>query len=221
MPTTGDTRDKKSTPYVQILQGRTDCDKTPGPPGPPGPSNGGVVFTRWGKNTCPTTQGTQLLYIGKAAGGHYDHSGGAAEYICLPDDPEFLGYTQGTSTHQAYIYGAEYQLGNGEPLKSIHDYNVPCVVCYVSNRTTHLMIPAKITCPKTWTTEYQGYLMTGHHTQKRNAVFKCVDKDAEGIPGSSANTDGALFYHVQTRCNGIQCPPYSTEKELACVVCTK
>ena len=180
-----------------------------------------MVFTRWGKTTCPTTEGTQLLYIGKAAGGYYDHYGGAAEYICLPDDPEFLTYTQGTSGRQAYIYGTEYEAGNGEPLKSLDEQNVPCVVCYVSNRTTYLMIPAKTICPTTWTTEYQGYLMTEHHTHKRNAVFECVDKDAEGIPGSSADTEGSLFFHVQTQCNGIQCPPYSNEKELACVVCTK
>ena len=56
------------------------------------------------------------------------------------------------------------------------------------------MIPAKITCPKTWTTEYQGYLMTQHYAHKRNAVYECVDKDAESIPGSIAHTNGALFY---------------------------
>ena len=49
----------------------------------------------------------------------------------------------------------------------------------------------------------------------------CVDKNAEGIPGSDANTEGSLFYHVQARCTGIPCPPYDSEKELACVVCTK
>ena len=83
------------------------------------------------------------------------------------------------------------------------------------------MIPAKITCPTTWTTEYQGYLMAERSNHKRNAVYECVDKDAKGIPGSIANTDGALFYHVQAQCNGLLCPPYDRVKELACVVCTK
>ena len=82
---------------------------------------------------------------------------------------------------------------------SIDNQNVSCVVCYVSNRTTYLMIPAKTTCTTTWTTEYQGYLMTEHHTHKRNAVFECVDKDTEYISGSGANADGTLFYHVQTQ----------------------
>ena len=118
------------------------------------------------------------------------------------------------------MYGAEYQT-NRSPFSPLHDHNVPCVVCYVSTRISYLMIPAKITCPITWTTEYQDYLMAEEFSHKRNAVYECVDKDAESIPGSIANTNGALFYHVQAQCNGLLCPPYDKEKELACVVCTK
>ena len=83
------------------------------------------------------------------------------------------------------------------------------------------MIPAKITCPKTWTTEYQGYLMGERFSHKCNVVYECVDKDAESIHGSVTNTNGALFYHIQAQCTGLLCPPYDKEKELACVVCTK
>ena len=54
-------------------------------PGPPGPTTGGVVYTRWGKTTCPSTSGTQLLYAGRAAGSHYTEKGGGANYLCLPD----------------------------------------------------------------------------------------------------------------------------------------
>ena len=179
-----------------------------------------MVFTRWGRTTCPTTNDTELLYKGKAAGSNYDQSGGGANYICLPNEPEFLSYTPGVYQWQSYMYGAEYQT-NGGPLAPLHDHNVPCVVCYVSTRVSYLMIPAKTTCPKTWTTEYQGYLMAERNDLKNNVVYECVDKDAESIPGSVANTDGALFYHAQTQCNGLLCPPYDKEKELACVVCTK
>ena len=50
---------------------------------------------------------------------------------------------------------------------------------------------------------------------------ECVDKDSESIPGSAANTNGALFYHMEATCNGIPCPPYNPEKELTCAICTK
>ena len=236
-----------NTPYIQILQGRDGRDGIQGPSGPPGtpgrdgingndgskgdrgkpglqgfpgPRNGGVVFTRWGRTTCPTTNDTELLYKGKAAGSHYSETGGGANYICLPDEPEFLSYTPGIAETQSYIYGAEYDAYGG-PLSPRNEHNVPCVVCYVSTRVSYLMIPAKITCPKTWTTEYQGYLMAEHYSHKRNAVYECVDKDAESIPGSVANTNGALFFHVQAQCNGLLCPPYNRKKELACVICTK
>ena len=119
-----------NTPYIQILQGRDGRDGIQGPPGlagtpgrdgtngkigskgdkgesgpqgPPGPNNGGVVFTRWGRTTCPTTNDTELLYKGKAAGSHYTQTGGGANYICLPDQPEFLSYTPGVYEYQSYI----------------------------------------------------------------------------------------------------------------------
>ena len=194
----------------------------PGPPGPSGQRNGGVVFTRWGQTTCPTTNDTESLYKGKAAGSYYSETGGGANYICLPNEPEFLSYTPGVYQWQSYIYGAEYQsYGNSGPFSPINNHNVPCVVCYVSTRVSYLMIPAKITCPKTWITEYQGYLMAENYDHKRNAVYECVDKYPESIPGSAASTNGALFYHVQAQCNGLLCPPYDNDKELACVVCTK
>ena len=46
--------------------------------GPPGPTAGGVVYTRWGRTTCPSTSGTQLLYAGRAAGSWFSQSGGGA-----------------------------------------------------------------------------------------------------------------------------------------------
>ena len=192
-----------------------------GQQGPPGPRNGGVVFTRWGRTTCPTTNDTELLYKGKAASSSHDQTGGGANYICLPNQPEFLSYMPGVHQYQSYIYGVEYETYENGPLASIHDHNAPCAVCYVSTRVSYLMIPAKVTCPLTWTTEYQGYLMAELFSHKHNAVYVCVDKDPESIPGSGANTNGALFYHVQAQCNGLLCPPYDKEKELACVVCTR
>ena len=61
------------------------------------------------------------------------------------------------------------------------------------------MIPAKITCCKTWATEYQGYLMAESYHHKHNVVYECVDKYAESIPRSAASTDVALFYYVESQ----------------------
>ena len=110
-------------------------------------------------------------------------------------------------------------------LVGTHEHNLPCAVCLASTRETVLMIPAKTTCPTSWTREYYGYLMSERPIAGGNYVhhcstFECVDKGIEYIPGSHTNINGALFYHVEAYCNGMQCPPYDPQKELNCVVCT-
>ena len=62
--------------------------------------------------------------------------------------------------------------------------------------------------------------MTEHYTHRRTAAV-CMDKDPEAVRGEAVDTNGALFYHTEAVCNGIDCPPYDPEKELTCVVCTK
>ena len=67
--------------YIEVLQGRDGRDSRDGIPGPhgpqgqkgeqevagpPGPRNGGVVYTRWGKTSCPNISGTELVYAGRA-----------------------------------------------------------------------------------------------------------------------------------------------------------
>ena len=191
--------------------------------GPSGSSGGGVVYTRWGKTTCSNTSGAELLYVGRAAGSWYSQSGGGANYLCLPEQPENSTYTAGSQDGRALLYGAEYQTtGNDNgPLRSFHDHNVPCAVCYTSTRETVVMIPARLTCPSSWTREYYGYLMASYHSHQRT-MFECVDRSPESVPDSTANTDGALFYHTEVRCGyGIPCPPYDAEKEVVCAVCTK
>ena len=190
--------------------------------GSPGPTTGGVVYTRWGRTTCPNTTGTQLLYAGRAAGSDHVQKGGAANYLCLPEQPQYSTYTAGSQGGRAFLYGAEYQTAGTDngPLRSVHDHNVPCAVCYTSTRETVVMIPAQLTCPSSWTREYYGYLMASHYGHYRT-MFECVDHSPRSVPGSVADTDGALFYHTEVKCNGLPCPPYDTQKEVVCVVCTK
>ena len=185
--------------------------------GPAGPRSGGVTYTRWGKSSCPNITGTELVYTGRTGGTHYSEKGGASNYLCMPLDPEYtLAYSAGVSG-QSYVYGSEYE----HPLRSSkYEHNVPCAVCAVSTREMVLMIPAKTSCPTSWTREYYGWLMSEHRLHHRSQ-FECVDHNQESIPGSHADTNGVLFYHVEANCNGMPCPPYDPQKELTCVVCTK
>ena len=138
--------------YMEIVQlwfaiifvgekGFTGDRGLPGPPGPPGPqgaSVGGAVYTRWGRTTCPNITGTQLVYAGRAAGSWWNHKGGGANRLCLPNYPSYLQYTSGSQIERDYLYGSEYQTSDG-PLSAFHDHNVPCAVCHVSTRGTVLI----------------------------------------------------------------------------------
>ena len=60
------------------------------------------------------------------------------------------------------VQGAEYELFSG-PNANVTEHNAPCAVCYVPTRATTIMVPAKTSCPSSWTREYYGYLMTERH----------------------------------------------------------
>ena len=124
-----------------------------GEPGLQGPPAGGAVYTRWGRTTCPTDQGTTLLYSGRSAGTPTTHKGGAANYICLPNDPDHLQYWSGVNG-QSHVVGVEYW-NSQFPSLPFNYGNVPCVVCYVATRSVAVMVPAKTQCPTGW---YHGII---------------------------------------------------------------
>ena len=158
-----------------------------------------------------------------AAGSFYTQKGGGSEYLCLPDQPEFLGVTAGHQDIRARVYGAEYDAYASQSppaFGNLNNHNVPCVACSTSIRGQKIMIPGKISCPSSWTREYYGYLMSEYHNHYRRS-YACVDVNAESIPGSAGDINGALFYFTEVYCHGIKCPPYAEGNELSCVVCTK
>ena len=158
-----------------------------GQQGPPGPQSRGVTYVSWGRTTCPDTEGTEVVYTGRAAGSHFSHSGGGSNYLCVTGEPENLDFNL-TSVLTSYLYGARYVLPGNLPL---HNHNVPCTVCYVSTRETVLMIPGKYTCPENWTREYYGYLMAERYNHQRS-TFECMDVTPETVFGEQIYY-GALF----------------------------
>ena len=192
----------------------------PGEPGRPGPSIAGTVYTRWGRTTCPNTPGTELVYAGRAGGTHHITQGGAANHLCMPENPDYSRYHAGVQNYNL-VYGVEYQPLGG-PLASVDHHDMPCAVCLASARVTVLMIPAKTLCPPSWTLEYTGYLMTERvHARHHRSMFECVDKHPESVPGSAGTIYPALLTHTEAACANLPCPPYDPQKELTCVVCTK
>ena len=142
---------------------------------------GGVVYTRWGNATCPSTTGTQLLYAGRAAGSLYTEQGGGANYLCLPEQPQYSTYTAGTQDARAHLYGAE-KVGEGAngPFDFVSNHSVPCAVCYTLTWRIVVMIPAQYTCPQSWTREYYGYLMANRNNYHRT-MYECIDHSPHAV----------------------------------------
>ena len=166
------------------------------------------------------------MYSGRAGGSWWSQTGGATNYLCMPNDPDYLQFDSAVQGGN-YVYGVEYDPLSGQPLRvqpNVYAHNAPCAVCMAVSRCSLLMIPAKTQCPTNWTTEYVGYLMSGAQSLSLPTEYECVDKDPESVPGLNAvgwNSGSALFDHVEASCNGMACPPYEAGKELTCVVCTR
>ncbi len=150
----------------------------PGPRGIPGFQNGGVTYTRWGKTSCRS--GVSLVYAGRTGVSYATHGGGG-NYLCMPDDPQYLSRYRLGVQGRSYVYGAEYE---GPPLASGRsNHNAPCTICHIPDKLSVIMIPAKYTCPSGWTREYYGYLMS-ESTNNSRSTYECVDISMESIPGS-------------------------------------
>ena len=94
-----------------------------------------------------------------------------------------------------------------------------CPVQCVHVHGTVLMIPAKLTCPTHWTTEYTGYLMAAPDHHNGRTLFECIDQQPESVP--ELNGHDVNDAHVEATCNSLSCPPYDTQKEVTCVVCSR
>ncbi|KAJ8047306.1 Short-chain collagen C4 [Holothuria leucospilota] len=187
--------------------------------------SGGSVYVRWGRNECPPL--SELIYEGIAAGGHYAHKGSGSNYLCMPEEPIYDEPVAGSNSQsRGFLYGAEYETNTFANWNQLHNSNVHCAVCWAPSRASLLMIPARNICPGSeWTKEYSGYLVSAYYDHPGRTEFVCMDRNAEAVPRSNHNADGALFYPVESRCgssgSGLLCGPYVDGYELTCAVCTR
>ncbi|XP_078329456.1 uncharacterized protein LOC144617616 [Crassostrea virginica] len=169
--------------------------------------NRGVVYTRWGKKTCPSS--TELVFSGYTGGSGHTYSGAAVEPLCLPRNPEWGIYRDGVEGNKNYLLGAEYETETVSGyMSTLHNHDVPCAVCLVRKRSVVKMFPARKTCLRGWKLEYQGYLMAGYHGHAAGTMYTCVDSHPDTLHGGQTDKNGYLFYMVEARCGSLKCPPY-------------
>ncbi|XP_035695717.1 uncharacterized protein LOC118429343 [Branchiostoma floridae] len=180
-----------------------------------------VTYVRWGRKTCP--QHAELVYEGVIGGSHYAHSGGGANYLCMPYQPTYDTPATGSQSTRGLLYGSQYYTNDFEPYNQLYKHDPPCTVCRVPSRSTTYTVPARNVCPSGWNIEYTGYMMTSQYGQKRTR-FICMDENADYVFWTSYDQGtAAMLYPVEVRCvNGgsIPCAPYVSGDELTCAVCT-
>ena len=191
-----------------------------GDPGPPGlggnfsSSGSGALYTRWGRTVCggalgekgDPALGTELVYSGIAGS-----SDVGTNFMCMPHNPDYSNSSRGLKD----LRGAKY-FNHPSGRDGLY---VPCAVCYVTTRSTVMMIPAKSSCPPSWTMEYRGYLMGNAVSMSQH---ECVDQDPEAASDDNGGRRGRHdFFSIKVDCgNGLTCPPYK-EDTLSCVVCSR
>lgn len=177
-------------------------------------SNAGGIFIRWGRTACPG-HNTELVYSGFAGGSYFGYSGSAAEFVCLPRDPDL---TTKFSSNIAFMYGSEYD--STEFGYHIGD-DLPCCVCRSSVQSSVMMIPGKSSCYGGWSMQYKGDLVAGYYGNPAASQYICMDEHPETLTGGQRDVNGKMFYPVKAVCGSLACPPYQNGRYLSCVVCTK
>ncbi|XP_071126811.1 uncharacterized protein [Mytilus edulis] len=175
----------------------------------------GTTYIRWGRKQCPHND-TELVYSGYTGGGHYNNPGSAAEYVCLPPDPN---YVKTSGLDYGRMYGAEFD--SNFFASNANDEDVPCALCRTDRASSVIMIPGKNKCYSGWKEEYHGYLASGGYSNAAASAFVCVDINPEYIIGGVDQHLGKLFFEVLTKCGSLKCPPYINNYPLTCVVCSK
>ncbi|XP_067945036.1 uncharacterized protein [Watersipora subatra] len=162
------------------------------------------------------------IISGFTGGSRTIDEGGGVNYQCMAKDIEYN--SNSTTYSSAYLAGTEYESRSYGVFSSDADHQkAPCAVCYVSSRSSAMMIPGKRNCPNNdWTFEYEGYLMTAYRYSDHQATFECVDGEPEYMDGDNVDIIGEKFYFTRAACGqGVLCPPYDSNKPITCVVCTK
>ncbi|XP_076070774.1 uncharacterized protein LOC143042376 [Mytilus galloprovincialis] len=172
----------------------------------------GTTYIRWGRKQCPSNN-TELVYSG---GGHYANTGSAAEYVCLPSDPN---YVKTSGKDYGRMYGGEFD--DNFFASNADNEDVTCALCRTTLSTSVIMIPGKNTCYRGWKKEYHGYLASRIYNHVAALAFVCVDINPENIIGGVNQNLGKLFYGVLTKCGSLKCPSYINNYPLTCVVCSK
>lgn len=176
------------------------------------------TYERWGRTSCPA--GATEVYDGWMLTGYYAHSGGPSNYFCAVATPEYDPAYGTGNNNQTILYQVEIESSaNAHPDKTaLHNYEARCAVCEVAASEV-LTIAMARSCPAGWSLQYEGFIMGNRYDYANANEAICVDRDLEGH-GASSGEDGGLLHFAEwdSRNSAL---PYTNNREVSCVVCSK
>ena len=180
----------------------------------------GAMYIRWGRSECPS--GSTLVYEGFVGGPYYNNPGGMSNYVCLPNEPDYVTKEPLNDNIISVIMSTEYKTDNQVFSRNTHHYDAPCVLCIAVGMTSVLTIPGKARCPGSLKTEYIGYMMAAQKSEQHQQEAICIDENTEVMLGSDDDAKGAALYFVVADCNHsfIPCEPYLHLVPIVCSVCS-
>ncbi|GIX74482.1 uncharacterized protein CDAR_419811 [Caerostris darwini] len=96
-------------------------------------------------------------------------------------------------------------------------------MCFVQERTSATVFPARTKCPSEWTLEYSGFLMT-KDLRSRKGDYVCVDSQSEASAHQTLILDRTdtrdHISDVKIGCGTLPCATFQKDALLPCVVCS-
>lgn len=177
-----------------------------------------ITYIRWGSKFCPLDTQNEL-YSG------YTSGDGSSNYMCLPDNPQYMKFDQKSKTHTATIDGVKYGTQNVIFSNLLKDKAVPCTLCHVTGFAMTTMFPATTKCPDKWKELYSGYIVTqptNRNFKRKEYICLIGDGDNKPVHGSRRIKTGRLD-PVYAKCDILDCTAnkYREDAELPCVVCAR
>ncbi|GBN97877.1 hypothetical protein AVEN_94057-2-1, partial [Araneus ventricosus] len=196
------------------------------------PRIGGAHYHHWGRSKCEGPEAETSL-SGVMTASQSGQNGGSDNFLCAPFNPETpdpIKYLPGfdpedeDQKYENLLVSPLKYMGAIKQFSSMDFKHIACSVCRSPHRTATLTKPGDTECPKKWTKEYVGLLMTpGLDDAKGDYV--CVDKNMQEATGNITfgATEGTHVFKIQEvsiQCGGLPCGPYAKDKAIPCVVCT-
>lgn len=166
-----------------------------------------TTYIHWGKKKCDSLNSSTIIE-GYAASAVEETS--PSDILCLPQVPEFSD--ESADGKEKKVAAARFGLVRLNPfkgeLRSSFEHPIHCAVCYVSDRSTVVVLAGQSTCPDGWEKEYEGYYLAGRENSPKSEII-CVDinSDKENL----MKQDLGKFMMVVT---------YNSQV-IPCIVCSK